>query len=670
MTRDQARARILALARELREANYQYYVLATPTLSDREFDQRLEELASLEAEFPDFAAPDSPTQRVGGEPIEGFESAAHAVPMMSLSNTYSRDELRDFDQRVRKLLEGREVEYILEPKIDGVAISLTYEDGVLVRGLSRGDGSTGDDITVNLKTIRSIPLRIRDHAPPPRMEIRGEVFMRKDGFADLNERRQEEGLEPFANPRNAAAGSLKQLDARITATRPLDAVFYGAGLLDGATFPTHEHLLHQLAAWTFPAPPRTWRGATIDSIIDALDELQERGRSFAFEMDGGVIKVNDRSLYEHLGATAKSPRWATAFKYEPEQEETALLDITIQVGRTGVLTPVAVLEPVFVSGSTVSRATLHNQDEIQRKDIRIGDRVIIEKAGEIIPAVVAVNTGARTGRERIFTMPDTCPECGTPVTRREGEVALRCENNLCPAQVKNAIRHFASRGALDIEGLGESLVEQLVDEGLVASPADLYTLEPGRIADLERMAEKSAENLAAGIMASTRRDFWRVIFALGIRHVGARSAQILEDHYADIDALMAADAQDLEAVPDIGPIVARSIVDFFANQANRRIIGALREAGLTFSRPERPAPDEASGRTAGKSFVLTGTLPTLSRDEAAGMIRQAGGKVASSVSKKTDYVVAGEKAGSKLTKARQLGIEILDEASLLALLSS
>jgi DNA ligase (NAD+) len=665
MNRDQARRRIEELAEELRRHDRLYYVDARPEISDQAYDARLRELRDLEEAYPEWIREDSPTQRVGGEPLEGFRSVSHAVPMMSLANTYSKEELGEFDARIRKRLGSERFDYILEPKIDGVAVTLRYEDGRLVLGASRGDGRTGDDITANLRTLRGVALRLPDRSPPAVVELRGEVFMPRARFAALNARRQEDGLEAFANPRNAAAGSLKQLDPRIVARRPLDIILYGAGELAGIAFATHGALLEQIRAWGLPAPIRTWACPALDDVLVALDELEQALDSFPFDADGGVLKVNQRDLYERLGATAKSPRWAIAYKYQPEQVQTRLRAIQIQVGRTGVLTPVAELEPVLVSGSTVSRATLHNEDEIRRKDIRVGDLVVIEKAGEVIPAVVRAVTEARTGTERPFAMPDHCPVCGAPAVRREGEVALRCENGLCPAQIKNALRHFAGRGAMDIDGLGEILVDQLVDRGLVANPADLYALDTTQLATLERMAKKSADNLARAIQSSKSRDFWRVIFALGIRHVGARSAQTLEEHFPDIDALMAADTETLEAVPDIGPIVAQSIRAFFDNEQNRTILEALRRAGIRMERSPQAASTPPTGPLAGKTVVLTGTLPTLTREEAAEHIRAAGGKVATSVSTKTDVLIAGDQAGSKLEKARKLGIPIADEAQLL-----
>ena len=664
MNRNEARRRIEALSEDLRRHDRLYYVDARPEISDPDYDALLRELQELEAAFRDLIRPDSPTQRVGGEPLAGFRAVPHAAPMMSLGNTYSKDELREFDARVRKRLGSEPFDYILEPKIDGVAVTLRYEDGGLVLGASRGDGRTGDDITANLRTLRSVRLSLDDASPPAVVELRGEVYMPRAGFAALNEQRQEDGLETFANPRNAAAGSLKQLDPRIVARRPLRIILYGAGELVGIEFATHRELLERIRAWGLPGPIRTWTCPALDEVLDALDKLEQQIAEYPFDTDGGVVKVNQRGLYERLGATAKSPRWAVAYKFQPEQAETRLRAIHIQVGRTGVLTPVAELDPVLVSGSTVSRATLHNEDEIRRKDIRVGDRVLIEKAGEVIPAVVRVITEARTGAEEVFRMPDHCPVCGAPAARREGEVALRCENGLCPAQIKTALRHFASRGAMDIDGLGEALVDQLVDRGLVDNPADLYALDATQLADLERMAEKSAANLVRAIEASKSREFWRVIFALGIRHVGARSAQTLEEHIPDMDALMEVDSDRLEAVPDIGPIVARAIREFFDNEQNRGIIEALRAAGVRMQRTSAPAL-AYSGPLAGKTVVLTGTLDTMTRTEAAERIRAAGGTVASSVSAKTDAVIAGDQAGSKLDKARKLGVHVVDETQLL-----
>ncbi|WP_372806867.1 NAD-dependent DNA ligase LigA [Pontiella sp.] len=658
--------RIEALRSEIERHNRLYYIDAKPEIGDRDYDALLHELEALEKQHPEYASATSPTQRVGGAPLAGFESVRHAVPMMSLSNTYSKEELAEFDRRIRKLIPEETFDYVLEPKIDGVAISLRYENGELVRAVTRGDGTTGDDVTVNIRTIHSIPLRLSDMMPPAVLEVRGEIYMDTAGFAKLNETRQEAGLEPFANPRNACAGSLKLLDSREVAKRPLDAVFYATGQLDGIAFKTHALMLESLKNYGLRITPNYWLYPTIEEVLDQLDALESMRHEFPFEMDGAVIKVNERVLYEELGYTAKSPRWAVAYKYEPEQAETTLRAISIQVGRTGVLTPVAELEPVLLAGTTVKRATLHNEDEIRRKDIRIGDRVIIEKAGEIIPAVVKVVEEKRKGTETEFSMPAACPVCGGEVEKREGEVALRCINLQCPAQVKNWLTHFASRGAMDINGLGESLVEQLVDGGLVKNPAELYALQKVEVLGLERMGEKSAENLIKGIEESKQRPFEKVLFGLGIRHVGKGAATILANEFKNIDALMAADTLRLEEIHDIGPIVGKSVVDYFQSDDTRAVIDQLRAAGVNFEQAATGASHELEGLT----FVLTGSLESMTRDEAGDQIKARGGKVSSSVSKNTSYLVAGESAGSKLAKAEKLGVTILNEEQLIALLGS
>lgn len=661
-----AKQRIEELRREIEHHNRLYYIEARPEITDREYDRLLQTLEELENRFPEFTSAASPTRRVGGEPLDRFESVKHAVPMMSLSNTYSKEELTEFDRRIHKLLPDEQFEYILEPKIDGVAISLRFENGELTRAVTRGDGTTGDDVTANIRTIPSIPLRLDDMIPPAVLEVRGEIYMDTSGFSKLNERRQEAGLEPFANPRNACAGSLKLLDPQEVAKRPLDAVFYGTGELEGVSFDTHEQMLRTLKGYGLRIPSIYWLSSRIEETLDQLDALEAMRHEFPYEMDGGVIKVNERRLYSTLGFTAKSPRWAVAYKYEPEQAETLLHAISIQVGRTGVLTPVAELEPVQLAGTTVKRATLHNEDEIRRKDIRIGDRVMIEKAGEIIPAVVRVVTEKRTGTESEFTMPSACPVCGSGVEKREGEVALRCINLQCPAQVKNWLAHFASRGAMDISGLGESLVEQLVESGLVKNPAELYTLEKIEVLGLERMGEKSADNLIKGIKESKNRPFERVLFGLGIRHIGKGAAAILAREFGDIDTLMSADLDRLETIRDIGPVAGQSVIDYFRSEETRSVIEQLRSSGVNLRQVGPAASDELEGLT----FVLTGSLDTMTREEAGERISARGGKVSSSISKKTSYLVAGESAGSKLSKAEELGVTILNEEQLLALLGS
>ena len=623
--------RIEFLCRSLERHNHLYYIEAQPEISDREYDALLEELEILEKAHPEWADSASPTQRVGGTPLSHFETLPHARPMLSLSNTYSKEELLEFDQRTRKLLSNEPLAYILEPKIDGVAISLRYENGILVHALTRGDGTAGDDVTANVRTIRSIPLRLQTEHPPEVLEVRGEIYFDKTGFEKLNLQRQEAGIEPFANPRNACAGSLKLLDATEVALRPLDALFYGTGACEGIEFNTHEELLDSLKAFGLRTTPVRWKESEPAALVQALDTLEAQQHDFPFEIDGAVIKVNDRSRYDALGATAKSPRWAVAFKYEPEQAETTLLDITVQVGRTGVLTPVAELEPVQLAGTTVKRATLHNEDEIRRKDIRIGDRVIIEKAGEIIPVVISVVVAKRAADSHAYELPQTCPECDSRVQRIEGEVALRCINLHCPAQVKSWLEHYAARGAMDITGLGESMVEQLVAHDLVNTPADLYQLNATDLVNLERTGERSISNLLEGIEKSKSRPFAKVLIGLGIRHVGKTAAETLAKAFPDIDALMQASSDELEDLHDIGPIVASSLITYFENSEAREVVEALRAAGVTLHRDEANTTGTALSEM---TFVLTGTLETMTRDAAGDRIKALGGKVSSSISKK------------------------------------
>lgn len=648
------------LRAELHRHNHLYYVEARPEISDREFDRLLADLEALERVHPEFSAPDSPTVRVGGRPLESFSTIVHAAPMTSLANTYNKEEVIAFHARVLKQLGGDPGDYVVEPKIDGLAVSLRYENGSLVHGATRGDGQKGDDITANLRTIRSIPLRLAVDRPPPVLEVRGEVYMTRDGFAKLNAGREEDGLEPFANPRNAAAGSLKLLDPREVAKRPLDAVFYGTGRVEGVVWELHQELLAGLKRLGFKAPPRWFVCRDIEAVLKALDDLHEARHDYAFEIDGAVIKIDRRALYADLGATSKSPRWACAYKYEPEQAETTLRAITIQVGRTGVLTPVAELDPVPLSGTTVSRATLHNEDEIHRKDIRVGDRVVVEKKGEIIPAVVSVNLSRRPAGARMFTMPSVCPVCGSTVERRDGEVAVRCINLQCPAQLKRWLRHFASRAAMDIEGMGEAIVDALVDHGLAQSPADLFRIDRPQLVDLERMGEKSADNLLRALETARTAELWRVIHALGIPHVGVSLSRSLADSFRSLAALALADEARLCQVEDVGPVVAKNIVAFFARPQTRAFLDDLHSLGL---RPTPPIEAPNGERPfAGKTFVLTGTLPTLSRDEASEIIRQLGGKTSGSVSAKTHFLLAGEDAGSKLEKAKTLNVSVIDEA--------
>ncbi|MBI5394431.1 MAG: NAD-dependent DNA ligase LigA [Verrucomicrobia bacterium] len=664
MTRAQAQHRVAELRDQIRRHDHLYYVLAQPEIGDRDYDKLYADLKKLETEFPDLVTADSPTQRVGGQPLKEFRSVQHAVPMMSLDNTYSPDELREFCDRVARLLPGEQVEYCVEPKIDGLAVMLRYERGELAVGATRGDGSTGDDITANLRTIRAIPLRLHVPKPPPVFEARGEVYMTRDGFDKLNREREKAGDQLFANPRNAAAGSLKLLDPKLVAQRPLAAVLYGIGAVEGANFKTHRDAIEKLKELGFPTPPLWWLAHSLDEILRHIEELQSHEATLPFEIDGAVIKVNSLDQQRRLGATAKAPRWAIAYKYSHEQAETLLEDIIVQVGRTGNLTPVAVLKPVPLAGSTISRATLHNEDEIKRKDIRIGDTVIIEKAGEVIPAVVSVVTAKRPKNAKPFDFAahvhGKCPECGSSIHRDPEQVAWRCENISCPAQLKRALEHFGHRGTMDIEGLGEVLVNQLVDAKLVRDIADVYSLTVEQLAALERMGEKSAQNVVAAIAASKQRELWRVLMGLGILHVGAQAAKTLARHFGSIEALEHATPDQLMEAEDIGEVMAASIRDFFLNKRNHEVIEKLRRAGVNLkaAATERKT---AAGALSGKTFVLTGTLARHSREDAARLIEEHGGKVSGSVSKKTDFVVVGADAGSKLDKARQLGIKTLDE---------
>ena len=655
MNRAEAQKKLADLRDQIRRHDYLYYVEAKPEISDLKYDQLYKELKDLEGHFPDLVTPDSPTQRVGGTPLKEFKSVRHTVPMMSLDNTYNVEELREFDNRVRKLLPGEKVEYVLEPKIDGVSISVRYENGKFTLGATRGDGTTGDDITANLKTIKAIPLSL---TKPVTLEVRGEVYMPIAEFEKLNKEREKAGEPLFQNPRNTAAGSLKQLDPAIVAQRPLKAVFYA--IAAGGEWKTQTDVLKALRHLGLPTHQSWWLCKDIEEVIKRAEELSKLEAQLPFEIDGAVVKVNDLAQWERLGVTAKAPRFAIAYKYSHEQAQTKLNDITIQVGRTGILTPVAELEPVFLAGSTISRATLHNEEEIKRKDIRIGDTVVIEKAGQVIPAVVGVVKERRTGKEKIFKIPTKCPVCSGPVHRDPEFVAWRCENIACPAQLKRTVGHFASRSAMDIEGMGEVLVNQLVDKKLVRDVADIYSLTVEQLADLERMAEKSATNVVTAIAESKDRELWRLINALGILHVGEGAARKLADHFRDLDKLASASAEELLEAEDVGPVMAESIRDFFQNPRNREVLKKLKASGV---RPQRGSGvPAATGSFAGKTVVVTGTLKKFSRDEAEDALRKAGANVTGSVSKKTDYLIVGEDAGSKLDKAGKLGVKTLTEA--------
>ncbi len=674
MTHAEAEKRHAALAAEVRRHDDLYYIRAQPAISDAEYDRLYRELADLEAAFPALATEDSPTRRVGGAPLDAFRSVKHLTPMLSLDNTYSQEEAREFVNRVQRLLPGEPLEWIVEPKVDGVAMSLRFEQGRFTQGATRGDGTTGDDITENLRTLRNLPLRLTTRHPPALLEVRGEVYMTKAGFKRLNQERVSAGEEAFANARNSAAGSLKQLDSRLVAKRPLALIVYGLGRIEGdaPAHQTHAEVLRWLQELGFPGPARTWRCQSADELIAAIVELDSIRHDFEYETDGAVIKLNSLPQREKAGFTSKAPRWAMAYKYAPEQAETKLRAITIQVGRTGALTPVADLEPVFLAGSTISRATLHNEDELRRKDIRIGDTVIIEKAGEVIPAVVSVITGKRTGRETLFVFPTACPECGGAISRSGGgsaepTVVWRCTNPECPAQIRGRLEHWCARGAMDIEGGGEVLVAQLVKHQLARDVADLYSLTLEPLVEIERMGPKSAQNFLDALEASKKRELWRLIFGLGILHVGSSVAKALARAFATLDDIAACPPERLEETEDVGAVIARSVHEWFSQERNRALIERLRAAGLNFISESFVATGPRP--LAGQTFVLTGTLPTLSREDATARIEAAGGKVSSSVSKKTNFVVAGEEAGSKLEKARTLGLPILDEAGLLGLLN-
>ena len=666
-------ARIAQLRLELERHNRLYYVEARPEISDREYDLLYKELQALEAQYPELITPDSPTQRVGGAPLKAFQNVRHLLPMMSLDNTYNFEELREFDARVRKLLPGEPVEYVLEPKIDGCSISVRYEHGKLTVGATRGDGTTGDDITANLKTIKAIPLTLeRQH--PPLLEVRGEAYMPVAGFHKMNAERVAAGEEAFANPRNATAGSLKQLDSRVVAKRPLAAVFYAVGATDGIRCASQQEALETFKALGLPTPQFWWVCAGIEEVIQRTSDFQQRVGELPYEVDGAVVKINSFDQWRRLGATAKAPRYAIAYKYSHEQAETRLKAITVQVGRTGVLTPVAELEPVLLAGSTIARATLHNEEEIRRKDIRVGDTVIIEKAGEVIPAVIGVVTAKRPAEARPFDLHQhlagKCPECGGPIQRDPEFVAWRCENIACPAQLKRSLAHFAMRHAMDIEGVGEMLVNQLVEKQLVRDIADLYSLTTEQLAGLERMGDKSAANIVAAIAGSRQCELWRLVHGLGILHVGEGAARKLAEHFQTLEKLMAADVQAVENVPDCGPVMAQSITDFFANPRNRAVLGKLLAAGLRPAPVERRMAQEAGSFFAGKTVVITGALTGWTREEAQDLLRQQGALVTDSVSKKTDYLIAGADAGSKLAKAQKLGVAVLDEQVLAEKLNS
>jgi DNA ligase (NAD+) len=666
LNREQAEAELADLRQRIEHHNHRYYVLDDPEISDAEYDRLMRRLIGIEQAFPDLVTVDSPSQRVGAEPLDAFGEAPHGVPMLSLDNAFDETELREFDRRCRERLALETVSYVAEPKLDGLSLNLRYENGVLVRGATRGDGRMGEDITANVRTIRSIPLRLHTADPPGMVEIRGEAVIRRRDFDTLNERRLERGERPFANPRNAAAGSLRQLDPRLAAQRPLTFFTFGVGETEGLSEESHWGVLRHLDEWGFRVNDLIQRVAGVEACLAYYQMLLERRDSLDYEIDGVVFKVDDLAQRRVRGFTARAPRWAVACKLPAREATTRVRRIEPSVGRTGVITPVAHLEPVQVGGVTVTHATLHNEDEVRRKDVREGDTVMVRRAGDVIPEVVSVVTERRQGDPPVWNMPQSCPVCGSEVLRLEGEAAHRCMGGLfCPAQRMGAIIHFASRRAMDIDGLGDKLVEQLVSKGLVKTVVDLYRLSRDDLVGLERMAEKSADNLLRALEVSKSTTLPRFLFALGISQVGEVTAQSLAQHFGDLDPIMQAGESDLVAVPDVGPVVAQSIAHFFSQPHNLEVIQGLREVGVRW---EVVAGTLDDAPLTGRTFVLTGALESLTRDEAKERIEALGGRVTSSVSKKTDYVVAGADPGSKLDKAESLGVAVLDEVGFQRLL--
>ncbi len=664
-----AAARAAQLRETLDRYNYRYHALDDPEVPDAEYDRLMLELRALETQHPELLTSDSPTQRVGAAPVAAFGAVKHRLAMLSLDNAFSDEEVRDFDRRIRERL-GRDasIRYSAEPKLDGLAVNARYENGVYVQGATRGDGETGEDITQNLKTVKALPMKLRAARPPPVLEVRGEVFMPLAGFERFNREAIARGEKSFVNPRNAAAGSLRQLDPRMTAARPLDLFIYGLGIVEGGELPAHHSaILQALRHWGFKICPQSRVVEGADGCLDYYREMGALRSKLPYQIDGVVYKVDDLDLQRQLGFISRAPRWAIAHKFPAEEALTTVRGIEFQVGRTGALTPVARLEPVFVGGVTVSNATLHNMDELPRKDVRVGDTVVIRRAGDVIPEVVKVLPERRVAGARLVTLPSHCPVCGSPVVREADQAVARCTGRLiCPAQRKEEIKHFASRRALDIQGLGDKLMEQLVDGDWVRTPADLFDLKTEQLAALERMGEKSAQKLQSAILASKRTTLPRFLYALGMRDVGEATALALAQHFGDIAALRHAGEDEIQRVPDVGPVVAKNVAAYFRDPGNAAVVDRLLANGITWP---APAPVSSDARLAGKTFVLTGTLQALTREAAEEAIVQLGGKVAGSVSKKTHYVVAGSDAGSKLKKAQQLGITVLDEAAFMELLN-
>lgn len=661
LNKKEAEKRIKELREEIREHEYHYFVLDAPKISDAEFDKLMRELIDLEEEFPELVTEDSPTQRVGGEVLDEFEKVEHSTELLSLDNTFNAQELREFDSRIQKNIEGEEYLYVVEHKIDGLSAVMRYEGGTFRLGATRGNGEVGENITENMKTIRSLPLKIEDQSF---LELRGEIYLSKSEFERINKARLENDEDPFANPRNAAAGSVRQLDTKVAAERRLSILVYDLISHAEKSFETHLEVFSYLEKLGFKV---NWhkKANDIEEVIEICQNWEDKREDLDFEIDGLVVKINNLAQRDKLGATARSPRWATAYKFPAQKKTTKIKDIEISVGRTGALTPTAVLEPVELAGSTVSRATLHNEDEIKRKDIRIGDTVLVQKAGDVIPEVIKVIKDERDGSEEEFEMPNHCPVCGSEVIRPDGEAVTRCTNIRCPAQRREGILHFVSRDAMNIDGIGPALVDQLLDNNLIEDYADLYFLKQEHLVDLERMGEKSAQNVIEAIEGSKDREFFRVIYALGIRHVGIGAARILVKHYNSIDELMEVDAEELEEIDEIGPVIAESIVGFFNEVHNRDLLSRLRQAGIRLEKEE-----EEKDFLEGLKFVFTGSLDEFTRSEVKDMVEKAGGRAVSSVSSQTDYLVAGDNPGSKYDKAEELGIKILDEKAFKELFKS
>ncbi|MFQ5649650.1 MAG: NAD-dependent DNA ligase LigA [bacterium] len=660
MDADEAKKRIATLRTTLNHHNYRYYVLDDPEISDKEYDHLFRQLEDLEADFPEFVTPDSPTQRVGAPPLDAFATVSHAVPMLSLDNAFGLAEVRGFDERVKRLLDTpHEIEYVVEPKIDGVAVELVYENGLFIQGSTRGDGFVGEDITLNLRTVKAIPMRLRSEevASPEKLDVRAEVYYTREGFIKLNKEREARGEALYANPRNTAAGSLRQLDSSVTAQRPLNIFVHSFGQAVGHEFNSHAQALETFKKWGLRTNPYIEVCSGIEAVVASCERIGELREKLEYEIDGAVIKINSLALQAQAGTRTRSPRWAVALKFETKQATTQILDIQAQVGRTGALTPVALMAPVKIEGVEISRATLHNQDEIDRKDVRVGDWVVIQRAGDVIPEVVKVIRSKRTGKEKPYRIPDRCPECDSHVVRLEGEAVHRCQNVSCPAQLKEGIRHFASRGAMDIEGLGEKLVEQLVEKGLVKDVSDFYSLTKEQMAGLERMAEKSAQNIIDALEASKHVELARLLYAFGIRHVGEHVSRVLAQAFKRLENLQNATVEQLLDTHEIGPQVAESVYQFFREEHNLQTIKRLLERGVQVQEAEITKND----KLAGKTFVFTGALYIYTRDEAEQLVAKLGGRAASSVSRKTDYVVAGDNAGSKARKARELNVPILTE---------